>query len=102
MNQRVASPSSAHIDLVGTCLSLGCAIHCLSVPVLVSVLPLAGAEVLLGRSLEVLFILTSVLGAALTLIGVGRFLASGPSEVVCVVVGAIVLAGSIFCTAICV
>jgi hypothetical protein len=42
MNQRVASPAGAHIDLVGTCLSLACALHCLCVPFFVTVLPLAG------------------------------------------------------------
>jgi hypothetical protein len=79
------------------------------------VLPLAGAGVLLGGWLEVLFIAASValatgslcwgfrrhrrsrvfiaLGAALTMIAVGRFLASEPYELVCVVVGAVVLAG---------
>ena len=34
-----------------------------------------------------------VLGAALTMIGVGRFPASDPYELVCVVMGAAVLAG---------
>jgi hypothetical protein len=69
----------------------------------------------LGGSLEVLFIAASValatgslcwgfrrhrrwrvlivLGAALTMIAVGRFLASDPYELVCVVMGAAVLAG---------
>ncbi len=114
MNQTVTSPSSAHIDLVGTCLSMVCALHRLSVPLLVSVLPLAGVGVLLGGWLEVLFILASValatgslcwgfgrhgrwralivLGAAVTMIAVGRWLASEPYELLCVVGGAVVLA----------
>jgi hypothetical protein len=96
MKQTTASASSARLDLVGTCVSLMCALHCLTVPLLVTVLPLAGAGVFLGGSLEVLFIAASValatgslcwgfrrhrrwqmfivLGAALTMIGVGRFL----------------------------
>jgi hypothetical protein len=115
MNQTAASASSARLDLVGTCVSLVCALHCLTVPLLVAVLPLAGAGVLLGGSLEILFIVVSValasgtlcwgfrrhrrwrvliaLGAALSMIAVGRFLASEPYELVCVVVGAVVLAG---------
>jgi MerC mercury resistance protein len=115
MNQTTAVTSSAHVDIVGTCVSLVCAVHCLSLPFLVTVLPLAGAGVLLGGELEVLFIVASValatgslcwgfrrhrrgrvfvvLGAALTMIAVGRFLASEPYELVCVVVGAVVLAG---------
>jgi hypothetical protein len=115
MNQTASSPSSARLDLVGTCVSLVCALHCLTVPFLVTVLPLAGAGVLLGGSLEILFIVASVvlatgslcwgfrrhrrwrvfiaLGAALTMIAVGRFLASEPYELVCVVVGAVFLAG---------
>ena len=48
MNQTAASVSSVRIDLVGTCVSLVCAVHCLAVPFLVTVLPLAGAGVLLG------------------------------------------------------
>ena len=114
MNQTAASASSARIDLVGTCVSLVCAVHCLTVPFLVTVLPLAGAGVLLGGSLEVLFIVASVvlatgslcwgfrrhrrwrvfivLGAALTMIAVGRFLASEPYELVFVFMGAVVLA----------
>jgi hypothetical protein len=115
MNRIVASPSSARIDRVGTGVSLVCARHCLTLPVLVSVRPLAGAEVLLGGSLEVLFIAASValatgslcwgfqrhrrwqvfivLSAALSMIAVGRFLASEPYELMFVVMGAVVLAG---------
>jgi hypothetical protein len=115
MNQTAASSSSAHTDLLGTCVSLVCALHCLTLPFLTTVLPLAGVGVLLGGWLEVLFIVASValatgslcwgyrrhrrwgvfivLGAALTMIVVGRFLASEPYELVCVVVGAVVLAG---------
>jgi hypothetical protein len=114
MNQTPASASSARIDLVGTCVSLVCAVHCLAVPLLATVLPLAGAGVLLGGSLEILFIVASVilatgslcwgfrrhgrwrvfvvLGAALTMIAVGRFLASEPYELVFVFMGAMVLA----------
>jgi hypothetical protein len=114
MNQSVAPSASTHIDLVGACMSLACALHCLSVPFLGTMLPIAGVGVLLGGWLEVLFIMASValasgslcwgfrrhrqwgvltvLGAALTMIVVGRFLASGPYEMVCVVVGAVVLA----------
>jgi hypothetical protein len=43
MNQTAATASRARIDLVGTCVSLVCAVHCLTVPFLVTVLPLAGA-----------------------------------------------------------
>jgi hypothetical protein len=114
MNQTAASASSARIDLVGACVSLACAVHCLTVPFLVTVLPLAGVGVLLGGSLEILFIVASVvlatcslcwgfrrhrrwrvfvvLGAALTMIAVGRFLASQPYELVFVFTGAMVLA----------
>jgi MerC mercury resistance protein len=115
MKQTAASPWSARLDLVGTCVSLMCALHCLTVPLLVTVLPLAGAGVLLGGSLEVLFIAASVvlatgslcwgfrqhrrwqmfivLGTALTMIAVGRFLARESFELVFVVMGAAVLAG---------
>ena len=114
MNQTAATASRARIDLVGTCVSLVCAVHCLTVPFLVTVLPLAGAGVLLGGSLEILFIVASValatgglcwgfrrhrrwrvfivLGAALTMIAVGRFLASEPYELVFVFMGVMVLA----------
>ena len=114
MRQTAASPSSARIDLVGTCVSLVCAVHCLTVPFLMTVLPLAGLGVLLGGSLEILFIVASVilatcslcwgfrrhrrwrvfvvLGAALTMIAVGRFLASEPYELLFVFIGAMVLA----------
>jgi MerC mercury resistance protein len=114
MNHTAVSASSVRIDLVGTCVSLVCAVHCLTVPFLVTVLPLAGVGVLLGGSLEILFIVASVvlatvsvcwgfrrhrrwrvfvvLGAALTMIAVGRFLASEPYELVFVFMGAMVLA----------
>ncbi len=114
MNQTAVSASSVRIDLVGTCVSLVRAVHCLTVPFLVTVLPLAGMGVLLGGSLEILFIVASVvlatgslcwgfrrhrrwrvlivLGAALTMIAVGRFLASEPYELVFVFMGAMVLA----------
>jgi hypothetical protein len=108
---------------VDTCVSLVCAVHCLTVPFLVTVLPLAGLGVLLGGSLEILCIVASVvlatcslcwgfrrhrrwrvfivLGAALTMIAVGRFLASEPYEFVFVFMGAMVLAAG-HLTAICV
>jgi hypothetical protein len=114
MNQAAASTSSSRIDLVGACVSLVCAVHCLTVPFLVTVLPLAGVGTLLGGSLELLFIVVSavlatsslcwgfrrhrrwrvfiLLGAALTLIVVGRFLASEPYELVFVFMGVMVLA----------
>jgi hypothetical protein len=60
MNQTSVSPSRARIDLVGTCVSLVCALHCLTVPLPVTVLPLAGTGRVLGGSLEVLFIAASV------------------------------------------
>ena len=113
MNQTAVSASSARLDLVGACVSLLCAVHCLTVPFLVTVLPLAGVGVLLGGSLEILFIVASVvlatgclcwgfrrhrrwrvfivLSAALTMIAVGRFLASEPYELVFVFMGAMVL-----------
>jgi hypothetical protein len=115
MNQTAATASSARLDLVGTGVSLVCALHCMTMPLLATVLPLAGAGVLLGGSLEILFTVASValasgslcwgfrwhrrwrvlivLGAALTMIAVGRFLTNETYELVCVVVGAVVLAG---------
>jgi MerC mercury resistance protein len=115
MNHTTASSSSARLDLVGTYVSLMCALHCLTVPLLVTVLPLAGAGVFLGGSLEVLFLAASValatgslcwgfrrhrrwqmfivLGVALMMIAVGRFLARESFELVFVVMGAAVLAG---------
>ena len=51
MNQTSVSASITRVDLVGTCVSLICAVHCLTVPFLLTVLPLAGAGVLLGGSL---------------------------------------------------
>jgi hypothetical protein len=114
MSQTAASASSARIDLMATCVSLVCAVHCLTVPFLATVLPLAGLGVLLGGSLEILFIVASVvlatcslcwgfrrhrrwrvfvvLGAALTMIAVGRFLASETYDLVFVFTGAMVLA----------
>jgi hypothetical protein len=114
MNQTGISASSTRIDLVGTCVSVVCAVHCLTIPFLVTVLPLAGVGVLVGGSLEILFIVASVvlatcslcwgfrrhrrwrvfvvLGAALTMIAVGRFLASESYELVFVFTGAMVLA----------
>ena len=114
MNQSAATASRARIDMVGTCVSLVCADHCLTVRFLLTVLPLAGAGVLLRESLEILFIVASVaratgslrwgfqrhrrwrvfivLGAALTMIAVGRFLASEPYELLFVFIGAVVLA----------
>jgi hypothetical protein len=115
MSQSAASASAARIDLVGTGVSLMCALHCLTVPFLVTVLPLASVGLLFGGALEILFLIASValaagslcwgfrqhrewpvlavLGAALTMIGVGRFLASEPYEIMFVVMGAVVLAG---------
>jgi len=46
----------SQLDQAGAFLSSVCAIHCLALPLLMTILPLAGIGVLLNRNLELLFI----------------------------------------------
>ena len=55
------SPGS--LDSVGASLSMLCAIHCIALPLLITLLPLLGLEFLLGASLERIFILCSIIFA---------------------------------------
>lgn len=103
------------IDQLGAGLSLTCALHCLAAPLLLSLLPFAGVGFLASESVETAFLGTSLvlavgslcwgfrihqqrrtlllLGAALLLIVGGRFSPEETAEVVCVVLGAGLLAG---------
>lgn len=56
------------LDAAGTAASWACAVHCLALPFLISVLPLVGLSFLLDETTERVFILTSVLLAALSLL----------------------------------
>ena len=103
------------IDQVGAGLSLVCAVHCLAAPLLLSLLPFVGLNFLANESVETLLLGTSLvlavgslcwsfrihhqyrtlllLGAALLLIVGGRLSPEETAEVVCVVLGAGLLAG---------
>ena len=97
--------AALRIDQLGAGLSLACALHCLAVPLLLSLLPFAGVGFLAGGSVETAFLGTSLvlavgslcwgfrihhqrctlllLGAALLLILSGRFAPGETAEVVC-------------------
>jgi hypothetical protein len=98
---------------LGVVLSLGCAAHCVGVPLLTAVLPTAGIGWLLGGRAEALLVATALvlaagslcwgvrvhgrrgvflpLGAALAMIMTGRLLADAPYEHPLVVTGAVCL-----------
>lgn len=106
------------LDRLGVCLSLACAVHCMSVPVLLSLLPVVGLGVLGDESVEALFLVMSsilavaslcwgyrlhrrvrtflLLGAAMAFIAAGRFLVGDGLESICVVMGAGLLASGHF------
>ena len=103
------------IDQFGAGLSLACALHCLAAPLLLSLLPFAGLGFLASESIETALLGASLvlavgslcrgfrihqqrrtfllLGAAFLLILGGRFSPEETSEVVCIVLGAGLLAG---------
>ncbi|MGH7428581.1 MAG: MerC domain-containing protein, partial [Candidatus Methylomirabilaceae bacterium] len=107
-------PALSRMDRVGASLSLACAIQCMTVPVLLSMLPLAGLQPLMTNAVETLFVIASVglamashcwgfrihrkrrgfliIGAAIVMILAGRSLADGPYELALVVCGALLLA----------
>ena len=58
---------SGNLDLVGTYLSLACAIHCIALPLLVVVLPLVGLSFFLNHTVEKVFVVASILLAAFNL-----------------------------------
>jgi len=59
---------SAWLDMTGVLASWLCAIHCLALPLAVSVLPLIGLSFLLSETAEMTFIVISVVIAALSLL----------------------------------
>ena len=103
------------VDQVGAGLSLACAAHCMATPLLLSLLPFVGLGFLADESVETLLLGTSLvlavgslcwgfrihhqrrtlllLGVALLLIVGGRLSPQETTEVVCVVLGAGLLAG---------
>jgi len=108
-----ASLALARMDRVGTSLSLACAIQCMAVPLLLSVLPLSGLRPLMLDAVETLFVIASVglavashcwgfrihrkrrglliVAGAIAMILAGRSLADGPYEMALVVCGALLL-----------
>ena len=55
-----ASLALARMDRVGTSLSVACAIQCMAVPLLLSVLPLSRLRPLMLDAVETLFVIASV------------------------------------------
>jgi MerC mercury resistance protein len=114
MNGTLASQRLSRLDRVGVCISLGCAVQCLAMPLLITVLPLAGLGLLLDGPMETFFIGASmtlavvslcwgvrvhrrwgvflILGAAMGLMLVGRWAVAEPYELLLVVMGALLLA----------
>src|SRR5882724_717045 len=106
----------ARADRLGVALSLGCAVHCLAVPLLGAVLPAAGIGWLMGGRAEALLLGTSLvlaagslcwgvrvhgrrgvfllLGVALTMIRTARLSAEASYERALVFVGALCLTAS--------
>ena len=56
-----------NLDLVGAFLSLACAIHCIAIPILVVILPLAGLSFFLSQTVEKIFVIASITLAAFNL-----------------------------------
>ena len=114
MNGTLAPQWLSRLDRVGGCVSLGCAVQCLAMPLLITVLPLAGLGLLLEGPMETFFMGASmtlatvslcwgvrvhrrwgaslILGAAMGLILAGRWAVEGPYELLLVVMGALLLA----------
>lgn len=109
------STATLWVDQLGAGLSLVCAVHCMTTPLLLSLLPFVGLGFLADESVEILLLGTSLvlavgslcwgfhihhqrrtlllLGAAFLFIVGGRFSPEETAEVVCVVLGAGLLAG---------
>jgi hypothetical protein len=114
MNGILASQRLSRLDQVGACLSLGCAVQCLAMPVVITVFPLSGLGFLLEGPMEMLFIGASmvlamvslcwgvrvhrrwrvflIFGTALGLILAGQWLVEESYELVLVVMGALLFA----------
>jgi len=58
-----------NLDKAGIIVSVLCAIHCLSLPILVSILPLIGLQFLSNEIVEFIFILLALFIATLSLSG---------------------------------
>jgi hypothetical protein len=114
MNSALASQWLSRLNDVGFCISLGCAVQCLAIPLLITMLPLAGLGLLLEGPVEMGFIGASVLlamvslcwgvrvhrrwgvfpilGAAVGLILAGRWAVEEPYDLLLVVMGTVLLA----------
>ena len=56
-----------HLDSIGAFLSLACAIHCIAIPILVGILPLIGLSFFLNQTVEKVFVIASIVLAAVNL-----------------------------------
>lgn len=104
------------VDNTGACLSFACAIHCMAMPLLITILPLIGLGFLANESAELVLITVAIglaivsfawgvrhhrswrafliLLVALTFIGTARTAVEGTYEVVFYSIGAIILASA--------
>ena len=104
------------VDNIGACLSFACAIHCMAVPLLITVLPLVGLGFILGESAELVMVVAAgglaagsltwgyrhhrnwrvflILGGALMLIFIARLGVSEKAEIVFMVLGGLLLTGA--------
>ena len=101
------------VDNFGACLSFACAVHCMAVPLLITVLPLIGLGFILAESTELVMVVAAgglavgsltwgfrnhrkrrvflILGGALMLIIIARLGVSENAEVIFTVIGGLLL-----------
>lgn len=68
MEKNANASSKDYIDIAGAAISWLCAVHCIVLPLFVSVLPLLGLGFLLSETSEIVFISVSVVVAMLSFI----------------------------------
>lgn len=70
LGNRISRPNDGlrdRLDLLGTALSVGCAIHCMALPLIVSLLPLLGLSFIGHRTFDIVMFSITILIASASL-----------------------------------
>ena len=60
MNTKISAKTHSHLDTVGACVSFACAVHCIALPLVITLLPLLGLGFLAGHAFESAMLIISV------------------------------------------
>jgi hypothetical protein len=60
MSTEISTRTHSHLDTIGACVSFACAVHCVALPLVITLLPLLGLGFLAGHAFESAMLIIAV------------------------------------------